>query len=365
MTSALSTAEAMRRVADARTENFVELIELAGLDPKRHLRFCQWSGIDFKGCDLRGYDFSGACLCDCKFKGARIAGARFDKADIKGSALRDAADCEQHAKSWKKASKTVGDGCLRVGTVFQDAPFAPEMVVIPPGVFMMGSPDCEEGHCDDEGPRHEVTIPHALAVGSYPVTFEAWDFAQADKDWTSVTGAKPRKPDDQKWGRGRRPVINVSWYDAKAYVNWLAHRTGEAYRLLSEAEWEYACRSGSEGAWCFGGGKRLLGDYAWYSENRSSETQPVGEKKPNGFGLHDMLGNVFEWCEDLWHDNYEGKPEKLKRSGGAWITKKSDSRVLRSGVWSPMSLRSARRGRGKPVHWAADAGFRVARTLNP
>ena len=363
MTSApFSIAETMQRVADARTDNFVELIELAGLDPQRHLRFSQWSGIDFKGCDLRGYDFSGACLRDCKFKGAWIEGARFDKADIKGSALRDADDWEQNAKSWKRAPKQLGDDHLRVGAVFQDAPFAPEMAVIPPGRFMMGSPEDEEGRYDSEGPRHEVTIPHALAVGRYPVTFEEWDFAQDDKDWSSVTGTKPRNPDDEKWGRGRRPVIRVSWDDAKAYVNWLSHRTGQAYRLLSEAEWEYACRAGSDAAWSFGGDERLLGDYAWYNANSGRRTHPVGEKKPNDFGLYDVHGNVWEWCEDLWHENYE--------AGGAWATRTRDSgrRVLRGGSWGsdPQTLRAAFRD---DFYYPDDRfyflGFRVARTLNP
>ena len=124
----------------------------------------------------------------------------------------------------------------------------------------MGSRD-GEGE-DSERPRHEVTIPHAIAVGRFPVTFEEWDFAQADAEWRGITGRKSRKAKDEGWGRDRRPVIDVSWEDAQAYARWLSGKTGQPYRLLSEAEWEYACRAGSEAAYCFGDNEAELGDYS-------------------------------------------------------------------------------------------------------
>jgi formylglycine-generating enzyme required for sulfatase activity len=217
----------------------------------------------------------------------------------------------------------------------------------------------------EDRPQHEVTVPHLLAVGRYPVTFEEWDFAQEDKAWASAARIKPRKPIDEKWGRGRRPVIDVSWDDAKAYVNWLEHKTGQEYRLLSEAEWEYACRAGSEADWCFGDDQRELGDYAWYHGNSNGRTQPAGEKNPNLFGLHDMHGNVWEWCEDLWHESYMGKPHEVKRNGRAWTTGDSGLRVLRGGSWNikPSFLRAATRNGSKPDLRFYGCGFRVVRTL--
>jgi formylglycine-generating enzyme required for sulfatase activity len=376
MTAPFPIAEAIQRVADAKTGNFAALIALAGLDPKRHLRFADWSGIAFSG-SLEGCDFTGACLIGSTLESGEtwIAGARFDQAIIDEvvpgaqakprNSIREAVDWAEHCKRWTKPERWPSDEHLLPGMVFQDAPLAPECVVIPPGAFTMGSPDDEPGRTEDEGPRHEVTIPHALAVGRYAVTFEEWDFAQADKDWASVTGIKPRKPDDRKWGPGRRPVIDVSWDDAKAYAKWLSHRTGQAYRLLSEAEWEYAARAGSGAAWCFGGDESLLGEYAWHFANSDRRTQPVGEKKPNDFGLYDMHGNVWEWCEDVWHENYEDKPDELILTGGAWTTGDSRSRVLRGGSWGsyPLICRAAWRSRFLATYRDNNAGFRVARTL--
>ena len=204
------------------------------------------------------------------------------------------------------------------------------MVVVPAGEFWMGSKDGEGN--DDERPRHKVTISQAFAVGKYPVTFDEWDAAVA-------AGGVSHKPGDQGWGRGRRPVINVSWDDAKAYIKWLSGKTGQPYRLLSEAEWEYACRAGSETAYSFGDNESDLGRHAWYSSNAGGKTHPVGEKAANGFGLHDMHGNVWEWCEDPWHGNYNGAPD----DGSAWTTGGGGIRVLRGGSWNdnPQNLRAA------------------------
>jgi formylglycine-generating enzyme required for sulfatase activity len=263
-----------------------------------------------------------------------------------------------------------------IAAVFQDAPFAPEMAVIPPGRFTMGSPKDEPGRYGDEGPRHEVTIPRPLAVGRYAVTFEEWDFAQDDKDWAAATGTKPRKPNDEQWGRGRRPVIDVSWDDAKAYATWLSHRTGQAYRLLSEAEWEYACRAGTATPFSWGGSitpeqANYNGDFIYEGGGAKGEyrakTVPVDSFEPNPWGLYQMHGNVWEWCEDHWRDSYKKKPERLKVTGGAWTTRSGGSRVLRGGAWDvyPAFLRAAVRGRGDSGGRSGSVGFRVARTLNP
>jgi formylglycine-generating enzyme required for sulfatase activity len=163
----------------------------------------------------------------------------------------------------------------------------PTMVVVPAGKFTMGSPESEKDRSRIEGPQHEVTIAKPFAVGKTEVTFAEWDACVA-------AGACPKVP-DMSWGRDNRPVINVSWDDAKQYTAWLSRITGKNYRLLTETEWEYAARAGSETRFSFGDDETQLDQHAWYSRNSNVKTQPVGEKRPNAFGLHDMHGNVLEW----------------------------------------------------------------------
>ena len=190
---------------------------------------------------------------------------------------------------------------------------------------------------------HTVTISRPIAMGRYPVTFEDYDF------YVSAMGAE--RPDDRGWGRGRRPVINVSQEDAKAHAAWLSTQTGKTYRLPSEAEWEYAARSGTETAYSWGdeiGVNRANGrDSGSKWSNR--QTSPVGSFDPNGFGLYDMHGNVCEWVEDCWHDNYEGAPS----DGSAW-TSGGDGygAVVRGGSWAyyPRALRSALRTWSSPSY---------------
>jgi formylglycine-generating enzyme required for sulfatase activity len=185
---------------------------------------------------------------------------------------------------------------LPAGKTFRDCDVCPEMVVVPAGKFKMGSPAGEEGRSDDEGPRHPVEIAKAFAVGRYEVTFAEWDACVAGG------GCNGHQPADEGWGRGRRPVINVSWNDAKSYVTWLSKKTGKPYRLLSEAEWEYAARAGTTSPFHFGA--TITPDQANYDGTYTygagpkgvyrRKTVPVGSFPANDFGLSDMHGNVWE-----------------------------------------------------------------------
>ena len=238
----------------------------------------------------------------------------------------------------------------------------PEMVVIPAGRFRMGC--VSGGECSDsEFPVHEVAIPQPFAVSKYEATFEDWDACVAG----GACGGY--HPGDEGWGRGRRPVINVSWDDAREYVAWLSGQTGAEYRLLSEAEWEYAARAGSQTAYSWGNdigvNRANCGD--WGSSlgacgDRWEVTAPVGSFEPNPFGVHDMHGNVWEWVEDCWNGGYAGAPT----DGRAWRSGDCTQRVLRGGSWGlPRYLRSAYRNRFTSGNRKFNNGFRVARTLTP
>ena len=238
----------------------------------------------------------------------------------------------------------------------------PEMVVIPGGVFTMGSPDGEAGRSDDEGPQHSVKVA-SFALGRYEVTFDEYDvFANA---------THRELPNDQGWGRGLRPVINVSWDDAQANAAWLSDKTQKAYRLPTEAEWEYATRAGTTSSRYWGDDPTLACSYANVDEKYFGcddgyvdQTAPVGSFIGNPFGLQDLLGNVWEWVADCWHDSYQGAPS----DGSDWEDGKackSGRRVLRGGSWGnePVNVRSAFRHRGDPVYRFYVYGFRLARTL--
>jgi len=196
----------------------------------------------------------------------------------------------------------------------------PGMVVVPAGEFMMGSPDSEDKRKDDEGPLHKVAIAAPFAVSMHDVTFDQWDACVKAGGCKTVAS-------DSGWPRGRRPVINVNWNDAQEYAAWLSAMTGHPYRLLTETEWEYAARAGTQTRWSFGDDEAQLKDYAWYSENSESRTQPVGLKKPNAFGLYDMHGNVYQWLQDCYVDTYKDAPA----DGGAMPEKDGCRRVLRGG----------------------------------
>jgi formylglycine-generating enzyme required for sulfatase activity len=227
------------------------------------------------------------------------------------------------------------------------------MVVVPAGSFLMGSPEDEAARSDNEGPQHRVTIAEPFAIGVYEVTFDEWDACVADG------GCNGYRPDDADWGRGRRPVIYVSWDDAQAYVDWLSNRTREEYRLPSEAEWEYAARAGTTTR--YWSGDEVVAVYANFDRNVGRTIEVGSLARPNAFGLHDVHGNVWEWIEDCWNGSYVGAPA----NGSAWTSGNCDWRVLRGGSWlvNPWLLRSAYRDWFVPVVRFNFTGFRVARTL--
>ena len=256
---------------------------------------------------------------------------------------------------------------LAPGESIRDIAIGPEMVLLPPGKLQMGSLFWKDwgdlGDSYGEGPCHNVTIGYAFLVAKCPLTFDEWDAAQPHPDWERYSTIRPSSPADNGWGRGRRPVINVSWNDAQAYVAWLSKTTGMVYRLLTEAEWEYACRAGSRTEYCFDEDHELLDDYGWFLDNSGYMTHPVGEKAPNSFGLHDMHGNVFEWCEDAWSHNYAGAPtDGSPRKGPS-----SSLRVCRGGAFATKHdmLRSASRKGMRPDYRGFMGGFRVARAIAP
>jgi formylglycine-generating enzyme required for sulfatase activity len=273
---------------------------------------------------------------------------------------------------------------------FKDHALGPEMVVVPAGEFAMGSSESQiaalykqyetedlynrqgpqykqyekEDWHNREGPQHVVRIKAPFAAGRYAVTFDEWDACIGDG------GCKGYRPSDQGWGRGKRPVINVSIDDAMTYVEWQSRKTGKIYRLLSEAEWEYVARSGMAAS--FWWGETISTGQANYDGNCTfrggakgeyrKKTVAVDSFEPNPWGFYNMHGNVWEWCEDLWHKNYEGAPT----DGLVWLQGgDAASRVVRGGAWNniPQSLRSANRIASRSDSRFNFLGFRVARTL--
>ena len=290
------------------------------------------------------------------------------------------AELERQRREREAAARRARE--MEPGRTFRDCEECPEMVVLPAGTFMMGSPPGEGG--DDEGPRHEVRIGEPLAMGKYEIT--RWEFGEFTKKtgyqlgsgcwvWDSnrmkMDSAHSWRDPGFKQTDGD-PVVCVSWEDAKAYVEWLSGRTGKGYRLMSEAEWEYAARAGTVGPFHFG---RTIstdeanydGRYTYGSGDKGvyrRRTVAVGSFPANDYGLHDAHGNAWEWVEDCWHDNYYRAP----LDGSAWTSGVDCSkRVLRGGSWGnvPRNLRSASRLRLTAGSRINLSGFRVARTLTP
>ena len=291
-----------------------------------------------------------------------------------------------------------------VGERFRDCPTCPDMVVVPAGTFIMGSPESEDGRLgfvideadevvhwtigepalgdgkelrdglrlvEPEGPQRYVTVAAPFAVSTAEITFEEWDAC------ARAGGCGGLIPDNEGWGRGTRPVIHVSWEDALAYVEWLSSETGEQYSLPSEAQWEYAARAGTANARFWGqdpgdqcrfangadaAGLRKYPD--WIGAQCADgypETAPVRSFEPNAFGLYDMLGNVSEWTRDCWNERYAGGPV----DGTAWETGDCSRRVTRGGSWinAPGNLRAANRYPFSVDTRDRTIGFRVARVV--
>ena len=265
---------------------------------------------------------------------------------------------------------------LTPGSVFRDCPQCPEMVVIPAGEFVMGSPKSESGHTDEK-PQHTVKFAKLFAVGRFEVTFEQWDACTA-------AGRCPTA-DDDGYGRASYPAINVSWVDAQGYVAWLREKTGQPYRLLSEAQFEYAARAGTTTPWFWGpeedsygskkaceyanthdeAGKDAHPMYVWSHHQCNdgyAENAPTGKYKPNAWGLYDMLGNVREWVEDCHQVGYEGAPAdgSARAHSGA-----CEKRVVRGGAWidGASTARAAYRYAEAESFRNYQVGFRVVRAL--
>jgi formylglycine-generating enzyme required for sulfatase activity len=237
------------------------------------------------------------------------------------------------------------------GHTFSDCPSCPEMVVLPGGIFVMGSPASETGRGRDEGPQREVSMS-PFAIGKYEITFAQWDSCLAGG------GCNGFSPPDNGWGRGSRPVTGVSWNDVQSYLDWLNQQAGGLrYRLASEAEWEYAARAGAADAYAFG--PRVTATQATF---RARQTTPVGEHDANAWALFDMHGNVGEWVEDCYVANYNAAPI----DGAAVQANNCARHVYRGGGFSDQAqiLRAAARQSAPADRRVATIGFRVARTLD-
>jgi formylglycine-generating enzyme required for sulfatase activity len=271
-----------------------------------------------------------------------------------------------------------------------------EMMPIAGGTFLMGSPAGEPGRAEDEGPQHPVTV-RPFWMAKTEVTWDEYDqywkkanevekpAAPRPEDKRADAISRPTPPyADETFGHGRegQPVICITHHAAMEYCRWLSAKTGKTYRLPTEAEWEYACRAGTRTGYSFGDNPELLGDYAWYKENSEDLTHKVGEKKPNPWGLHDMHGNVAEWCLDHYiKGGYSKYPIETPTVGPVVLpTERRFSHVARGGSWAdePARCRSAaRRGsekswikqdpqRPQSIWWLTDAefvGFRVVRPM--
>jgi formylglycine-generating enzyme required for sulfatase activity len=273
---------------------------------------------------------------------------------------------------------------LQPGDAFSECRNCPEMVVLPAGEFMMGSPESDPLRRPSER-HHRVTIARAFAISRTSVTWDQWEACVRDRwcDGIAVETALRAGPDGEPnpdfvdFGRGTRPVIGVSWYDAQHFVGWLNHKAGtdDAYRLPSDAEWEYAARAGTttvfpwgdELDYDYGNFGRADGGLGGHAEGRDvwvNTTAPVASFPPNAFGLHDMHGNIFEWVEDCFEEDRANAPA----DGSANKHGNCANRVFRNGTYlsNPVMQRSARRGAPYPNTRRGYnyIGFRVAKTLD-
>lgn len=253
-----------------------------------------------------------------------------------------------------------------------DGSLGPVMIVIPAGEFSMGPVSIENSKINNELPSHTVTVKRPFAIGKFELTFKEYD--------QFVNATRYERPSDQGWGkeywgRNKTPVFNVSWNDAQRYLKWLSEQTGAHYRLPSEAEWEYVARAGSENV--FHSGNCIATDQANFHGKETyldcpatgqylGKVTDIGSYPANAWGLHDAHGNIFEWTQDCWHENYTHAPT----DGSTWLDQEDnaqcDLRVIRGGSWSgrAIDIRAAARARNFRNHKSIFIGFRVARDLN-
>lgn len=238
------------------------------------------------------------------------------------------------------------------GDVFKDCADCPEMVVVPPGLFIMGL----GGTTKKEGPPHRVVIKEPFAIGAFEVTFDQWEACRND-------GGCDHDPDDHGWGRGDRPVVNVTLAHVEEYLAWISRKTGYNYRLPSEAEWEYAHRAGKTTRYPWGdeAGKNLANCKDCYSQWSAKSTAPVGSFAPNGFGLYDTFGNAYEWTADCWNSTHEGAPG----DGSAREDGDCRQRVMKGGSFYYFQKvgRSSYRAKNPSAVNSYWLGFRVVRDL--
>jgi formylglycine-generating enzyme required for sulfatase activity len=284
---------------------------------------------------------------------------------------------------------------LKPKDVFNECDKCPKMVVVPAGSFTMGSPSTEKGRFVYEDPQHSVRVSRPFAIGMFHVTVD--QFAAFVTDAGYDPGSKCETWETGKWeeheGRswrdpgfaqsGSDPVVCVSWNDAKAYAAWLSRKTGKSYRLVTEAEFEYAARAGTKTRFFFGDDEKDMCRYGNGLDQTAESkvpghlfttsylpcadgyayTSPIGSFSPNAFGLYDMHGNAFELLEDCWHDDYKGAPS----DSSAWTRGECKYRVIRGGSWIDVTqdLRAAARSSGTASARHYDYGFRLARSLTP
>jgi formylglycine-generating enzyme required for sulfatase activity len=292
----------------------------------------------------------------CDISGA-LARSWLSKAELSESARAMAEDLLEQILQVKSQSKLRGENALVTDpenfTNFRDRDeyWCPEMVALPAGGFLMGPSTGDEAGAARDGPSHAVTLSRRFAIGRYPVIFDEFDY------FCTMTGY--RKPIDRGWGRGRFPVINVTWQDSQAYLTWLSEATRQQYRLPTEAEWEYACRAGTKTAYSWG--EMISNNYTNYYDAKIERPTKVGEYRSNPWGLYDMHGNIYEWCNDGYR-RYDSSA--VVDPTGPRIT--GSSRAARGGSWyeTAWALRSASRAFFAADSHFADLGFRCARDLD-
>ncbi|MCP4107447.1 MAG: SUMF1/EgtB/PvdO family nonheme iron enzyme [Desulfobacteraceae bacterium] len=326
--------------------NFIDLLDFKGAGlRKTELENIRLPGSDLQGIDLSYSNLSGADLSGADLSNANLKGANLSKTKLSNTNLRGAILGTDISNTDFKSARVEG-------TRFADIT-GMEFVYIPPGEFVMGSPEDETGRLSDET-IHKVTLTKGFFMQATLVTQE---------QWKAIMGNNPSSFKNCS----DCPVENITWNNVQEFIKKLNKKT-EIYRLPTEAEWEYACRAGSETVYCFGDDIATLSEYAWYQENSDEPPHPVGQLKPNEWGLYDMHGNVWEWCQDSceWEggkgvitDTYnDGVTDPLNTTGS--------SRVLRGGSWLGVEqyCRSAQRFDFHPDNRVGYVGFRLVRSLH-